>query len=172
MPSPRLALLLAAALVPLQANGAPRMVKGVPAALLAEAAKSTPLRSIDYDEDHCDDRTVDQWLRALTGPNARSITWQGGPCQIVGMGIDSGSDWCAQATVTLAHPKARDDKAVIEIFFDKPVHGRPGKAYAFRGMMLTPDGQDMTRFRKDFEAEWLSRFEAPEGAVIDCPADP
>ena len=85
MPSPRLALLLAAALVPLQANGAPRMVKGVPAALLAEAAKATPLRSIDYDEDHCDNRTVDQWLRALTGPNARSIIWQGGPCQIVGM---------------------------------------------------------------------------------------
>jgi hypothetical protein len=28
----------------------------------------------------------------------------------------------------------------------------------------------MSRFRQDFEADWTSRFPAPPGAVVDCPA--
>jgi hypothetical protein len=74
------------------------------------------------------------------------------------MPIDSGSSWCAQATITLKHPKARDDTAMIEIFFDQPDHGRPGHAYAFRGMMLTTDGADTFRRRKEFAAAWRTRF--------------
>jgi len=146
------------------------MTKGVANAALAAKARATPVKAIDYDEDRCDTRTVDQWLRALTGANAKSVAWTGGPCQMVGPGIDSGSDWCAQATITLKHPKNRHDQPAIEVFFDKPVHGRPGAAYAFRGAMLAGDGQDMARFRKDFEADWTSRFAAPPGAIVDCAA--
>ncbi|MBS0409238.1 MAG: hypothetical protein JSR86_04935 [Proteobacteria bacterium] len=147
------------------------MTKGVANAVLAAKARSTPVKAVDYNEDRCDPRSVEQWLKALTGANARSIAWTGGPCQIVGMGIDGGSSWCAQATITLAHPKSRRDQPMIEIFFERPVHGRPGAAYAFRGAMTAADGEDTSRFRKDFEADWTSRFAAPEGAILDCQAE-
>ena len=147
------------------------MTKGVANAALAAAARTTPVGAIDYDEDRCDKRTVEAWLKALTGTNARAITWTGGPCEIVGPGIDQGSDWCAQATVTLAHPKNRRDTATIEVFFEAPKHGRPGRAYAFRGEMEAADGQDMSRDRKAFEADWTSRFPAPDGAIKDCAED-
>jgi hypothetical protein len=113
---------------------------------------------------------VAQWLAALTAGQARAIAWTGGRCRIVGPGIDSGGRWCAQASVTLKKPLARDDRPMIEVFFEAPVRGRPGPAYAFRGAMRAADGQDMSRFRQDFEADWTSRFPAPPGAVVDCPA--
>lgn len=162
-------LATALALTATTAVAKPRMVKGVPAAALAQAARTTPVRAIDYDQDRCDGRTVGQWLTALTIGEARAIRWQGGPCALVGPGIDSGSDWCADAFVTLAHPKGRNDQPIVEVFFEKPVHGRPGKAYAFRGAMQAADGLDMSRFRKDFEYDWTTRFKAPPGAVVDCP---
>jgi hypothetical protein len=38
---------------------------------------------------------------------------------------------CAQATITLVHPKDRRDSPLIEIYFEKRVQGRPGAAHAF-----------------------------------------
>jgi hypothetical protein len=164
------AVLVAGALaLPSPVLSAPAMTKGVANARLAEAARSTPVRVIDYDEDRCDSRTVEQWLKALVGAKARRVDWTGGPCQIIGPGIDQGSSWCAQATVALVHPKSRHDTPTIEVFFEKPVHGRPGKAYAFRGAMVAADGMNMSRYRKDFEYDWTTRFAAPKGAIVDCP---
>lgn len=141
---------------------------GVAKADLIAAAQSTPVRAIDYDEDRCDERTVSQWLAALTAEQARSIDWSAGPCQIVGPGIDSGSRWCAQATVTLKKPASRDDTPMIDVFFEAPKDGKPGPAYAFRGVMQTGDGADMTRRRKEFEFGWFSRFPARADAMVDC----
>jgi len=152
------------------AAGHGRMTKGMANAALAATARQTMLRAIDYDQVHCDaDLTLETWLQALTGANARSIAWSGGRCELANdiNPLDSGSDWCAQATITLAHPKSPDDTATVEIYFERPVHGRPGQAYAFRGVMVTADGPDYTRFRKDFEAEWIERFGAPAGACQD-----
>ena len=39
-----------------------------------------------------------------------------------------------------------------------PRAGRPGKAYAFRGLLLTKEGPDNIRFRRDFDAAWRERF--------------
>ena len=128
------------------------------------------LESIDDGSSYCDGKmTVEEWLKGLAGEYARAISWTGGKCQLVtGQSpLDVASwRWCAQATVSLVHPRNRDDAPMIEIFFEKPVHGRPGAAYAFRGVMMTrDDGLDFSRFRKDFEAEWRNRFPpAPDAA--------
>ena len=135
------------------------------------AAKATPVRAIDYDDDRCDDRTVARWLADLTRPQSRAITWTAGRCQIVGPGIDAGSRWCVQAHVVLARTKGASDKPMVEVFFERPKAGRPGPAYAFRGLMRADDGLDMTRFRRDFEYDWTSRFKPAPGAVVDCPKE-
>jgi hypothetical protein len=113
--------------------------------------------------------TVDAWLKALVGNHARAITWTGGGCKLVNdlNPIDAAKwPWCAQATVLLVQPKRRDDNPMVEIYFEKPDHGRPGAAYAFRSVMMTRDGgPDYSRFRKDFEAEWHERFPRDPGAV-------
>jgi len=149
-------------------NARPAMTHGVANADLARAARNAPVKAIDYDQARCDGRTVEQWLVALAGANARAITWTGGPCQLVGPGIDGGSHWCGQGVVTLKLPKSRDDRPLIEVFFEAPRRGRPGRPYAFRGAMLSADGLDNDRFRNDFEADWTSRFPAPPGAIVDC----
>ena len=85
--------------------------------------------------------TVDAWLKALVGNHARAITWTGGACNFVNdlNPIDAAKwPWCAQATVLLVQPKRRDDNPMVEIYFKKPDHGRPGAAYAFRSLMMTP----------------------------------
>jgi hypothetical protein len=140
-------------------------------AALAAAGRQATLKSIDYGTDYCDgEMTVEAWLKALVGKQARNIAWTGGECVLVNdmrPGIDA-SQWsyCAQATVTLVHPKKKDDTPLVEIYLEKPEHGRPGKAYAFRGTMETrDDGPDYIRFRKDFEALWDERFPpGPEAA--------
>lgn len=146
------------------AQARPGFTKGVANADLVAAAKATPLRLIDYGEALCrNDRTVAAWLTQLTGAAARAIAWTGGPCQLVHEGgIDSGSDWCAQATISLRHPEGRDDAPMIEIFFDRPVHGRPSPAYAFRA---TLGEEGMIRFRRDFESAWRERFPQTPPAV-------
>jgi hypothetical protein len=144
---------------------------GVANARLVEAAKTAPLTAVDYDNDRCDPRTVEQWLTDLTAKDARAITWTGGPCRLVGFGIDSGSRWCAQATVTLAQPQSKTDRPIIEIFFEQPTKGVPGKPYAFRAAMLASDGDDTMRFRNEFESVWLSRFPGAADAIVDCPAE-
>ena len=104
-------------------------------------------------------------MKALTGRDSRSINWTAGKCQLVNKlnPLDAGGSWCAQATISLIHPRDREDKPIIEIYLEDPKGGHPGAAYAFRSFMMTRDGSwDYLRFRKDFEAEWRERF--PSGA--------
>jgi len=149
------------------AKDRPGYTKGVADAALIAAAKATPLKLIDYDRVLCrNDRTVAAWLKELTAGAARTIVWTGGRCELVDQNpLDSGSDWCAQATILLKHPKDRGDKPVVEIFFDKPSHGRPSPAYAFRA---TTEDEGLERFRQDFETDWLARFPANTN-TIQCP---
>jgi hypothetical protein len=142
--------------------------KGVPNEALIHAAQAAPVRAIDYDQDRCDPRTVQDWLKALTAQEARAIRWSAGKCRLVGPGIDSGSDWCAQATVLLRRPQSRRDRPMVEIFLEAPKSGSPGPAYAFRGAIATADGDDMLRFRQEFEAAWISRFPSGKPAIVDC----
>ena len=150
------------------AKDPPGYTKGVANTVLVAAAKATPLKLIDYDQVLCrNDRTVQAWLKALTAGDARAIVWSGGRCVLSNTlnPMDAGSDWCAQATILLKHPKARGDKPVVEIYFDTPTHGRPSPAYAFRAM-TAEDG--LIRFRQDFESAWLARFPA-NAKTIQCP---
>ena len=166
----RLIVLMAVLATPAAALAAPT-TRGVPNAALVEAARRSPVKDIDYGDDRCDARSVEQWLTALAGTEAKSIAWTGGPCQIVGPGIDNGSRWCAQATVTLKSPLSRTDRPMVEVFFEAPKGGKPGPAYAFRGAMRALDGDDTMRFRKDFEGVWVSRFPGSADAVVDCPEE-
>ena len=116
--------------------------------------------------------SVEEWLKALVGHHARAITWTGGKCELVNdlhPGIDTAAwAYCAQATISLFHPKERDDKPMIEIYLEKPDHGHSGAAYAFRSIIMTrDDGPDYLRFRKDFEAEWDDRF-PPDPTAPRC----
>jgi hypothetical protein len=152
-----------AAAAPIAGAAGSRPETAVSGAALAQAGRRSTLKAIDYGRDYCDGgTTVAAWLEALVGKEARAIRWTGGKCQIVSdQGpLDVASwRWCAQATVSLVHPRNRSDTPMIEIFFEKPVRGHPGAAYAFRGVMMTrDDGDDISRFRKDFEAEWRDRF--------------
>lgn len=127
------------------------------------AGRHATLKAIDYGEDHCDGAlTVETWVKALVGAQARAIQWTGGRCELAGTPspIDATSwPYCAQATIILVHPKAKNDRPYIEIYLEKPVHGRPGAAYAFRSAMMTrDDGPDLERSRKDFESQWDERF--------------
>jgi hypothetical protein len=162
---PTLVLLLA---TPLAAAAEP--AQSISNAALASAGRQATLKMIDYGTEYCDGAsTVEAWLKALVGTEARSITWSGGKCVLVNdmrPGIDASSwPYCAQATITLVHPKDRDDSPLVEIYLEKPAHGRPGAAYAFRSLMMTrDDGPDYGRFRKDFEALWDERFPPGPGA--------
>jgi hypothetical protein len=150
------------------AKDPPGYTKGVADSALVAAAKATPLSLIDYDQVLCrNDRTVAAWLKELTAGDARAIVWTGGACQLADtiMPGDAGSDWCAQATILLNHPNNRADKPIVEIYFDKPTHGRPSPAYAFRAV-IEEDG--LLRFRQDFETSWIVRFPR-NAAVIACP---
>jgi hypothetical protein len=138
--------------------------RGVSNADLVTAGKQAAVKLIDYGEDRCDqDTTVEAWLTGLVGKEARNITWTGGKCVLVSdmrPGIDASSwPYCAQATISLVRPKNRKDTPIVEIYFEKPEQGRPGKAYAFRGSMESrDDGPEYIRFRRDFEAMWEERF--------------
>jgi hypothetical protein len=157
-------------LIPTVSSGgaaAPAKRPQIGKAALIAAARQATLKDIDYGQNYCDsDITVDAWLKALVGKEARAITWNGGECELVnpyGTLIDA-KEWpyCAQATVTLKHPKSRTDRAVIEIYFESPVDGHPGVAYAFRSMS---EDIGYLRTRKEFEASWDDRFPpAPDAA--------
>jgi hypothetical protein len=153
---------------PLAAAAEP--AQSVSNAALATAGRQATLRMIDYGADYCDGAsTVEAWLKALVGTEARSIAWSGGQCVLVNdmrPGIDASSwPYCAQATITLVHPKDRSDRPLVEIYLEKPNQGQPGAAYAFRSLMVTrDDGPDYGRFRKDFEALWDERFPPGPGA--------
>jgi len=153
---------------PLAAAAEP--TQSVSNAALANAGRQATLKMIDYGGKYCDGASsVEAWLKALVGTEARSITWSGGKCVLINdmrPGIDASSwPYCAQATIALVHPKDRDDSPLVEIYLEKPAHGRPGAAYAFRSLMMTcDDGPDYGRFRKDFEAPWDERFPPGAGA--------
>jgi len=144
---------------------------------LVEAARHTKVEDIDYLDQRCDaGTTVEVWLKRLTAAAARKIVWTGGQCVTAipfNPGIDAASwPWCAHAAITLTKPKARGDRPVIEVYFEKPEHGRPGKAYAFRSIMMTrDDGPDYERERRYFEGNWHERFgRGPEEP--NCEGDP
>ena len=158
----RLALVLAAVL---SATAAPPGVakkpapRGIADAALAAAARNARLTDIDYTREHCPDtRNVEQWLRDAVGDTAARITWRGGACRLANPDnpIDSGSQWCGGATIV---PKA-DPKhpAEIEVYFEKPVDGKPGKAYAFRAENHDVDGLDYKRDTRSFEVGYGQRF--------------
>ena len=142
-------------------------------AALATAGRQATLDQIDYGSHYCDGATtVEEWLKALVDKQARGISWSGGQCVLVTNmrpGFDASSwPYCAQATVTLVHPKDNNDTPIIEIYFEKPDHGRPGVAYAFRGTMMSrDDGPDYIRFRKEFQAAWDECF-PPGPATTRC----
>jgi hypothetical protein len=112
-------LVLLALAGPALAKARPGYTHGVANAALVAAAKATPLKLIDYDEVLCrNDRTVEAWLKELTAGDAKAIVWTGGPCELVGPdGIDTGSDWCAQAAILLKHPRNRQDRPMVGDLF-------------------------------------------------------
>jgi len=152
---------------PAKKNAAPK----VSSAALIAAAKSAMLSEINYGRELCDaDRPVEVWLTEVVGDTAASITWRGGTCKLVSdlNPLDVGSDWCAGATIVpKGHPK---EPAEIEIFFEKPVGGEPGKPYAFRSVDYDGDGPEYGRFFIEFDRAYRQRYvegyETPE--TRDC----
>jgi hypothetical protein len=137
----------------------------VTSTLLIEAARRATLSDIDYGSTYCDGaNTVEAWLKALVGPEARAITWTGGRCQLIDElnPLDAGGRWCAQATISLVHPKDRNDTPRIEVYLEAPRQGRPDRAYAFRSVMMTPDGAPMV-IGTIFGSERISK---PNGANV------
>ena len=139
----------------------PAATREAPTTSLTAAARSATLKDIDYSSTCDAATTIEAWLKALTGRDARAINWTGGKCQLVNKlnPLDAGGSWCVQATISLIHPRDRKDKPIIEIYLEVPKAGHPGPAYEFRSFMMTRDGGwDYLRFRKDFEAQWRERF--------------
>lgn len=153
------------------AKGGKQAKRGVPDTVLAAAAKAAMLSEINYDRPLCDeDRSVETWLKDVVGDSAVSIEWRGGACELTNdlNPLDAGSDWCGGATVI---PKGHaKEPAVIEVYFEKPVHGKPGRAYAFRAVNYDVDGLDYKRDWPSFEYGYRQKYEkdfvAPE--VGDC----
>jgi len=154
-----------------KAKGAKPAPRGVSDASLAEAAKRAMLSEIDYGRELCDgDRDIQTWLNDVVGETAAKVEWRGGACELTNElnPLDAGSDWCGGATIIpKGHPK---EPAAIEIYFDKPVSGKPGKAYAIRAVNYDVDGLDYKRDFLDFEYGYRQKYEKdfvrPE--VEDC----
>lgn len=144
---------------------------GVSAAALIAAAKSAMLSEIDYGRELCDgDRDVETWIKDVVGETAATVEWRGGACELTNdlNPLDAGSEWCGGATIIpKGHPK---EPAAIEVYFEKPVNGKPGKAYAFRGVNYDVDGLDYKRdwpsFEYGYREKYEKGFQMPE--VQDC----
>lgn len=134
--------------------------RGVSNTALAEAAKRAMLSEIDYGRELCDgDRDIETWLKDVVGETAAEVEWRGGACELTNdlNPLDAGSDWCGGATIIpKGHPK---EPAAIEIYFEKPVGGKPGKAYAFRAVNYDVDGLDYKRDFLDFEYGYRQKYE-------------
>jgi len=160
-------------LAPGLAAAKPARAPYMPDALLIAAAKAAPLKQIDALETYCDGETsIDDWLKALTAGEAKRVAWTAGRCELVNNlnPLDEGGRYCAQATLTLKHPKNRRDRPEIEIYLEDPKDGKPGEVYAFRASFDGNDGPDYIRFRIDFESEWRDRFKgAPPPPCTDDP---
>ncbi|HVT31919.1 MAG TPA: hypothetical protein VHE32_04700, partial [Rhodanobacteraceae bacterium] len=133
----------------------------VSASALIAAAKAAMLSEIDYGRELCaPDRPVETWLADVLGDTASRVTWRGGSCQLVSdlNPLDAGGKWCAGATIVPKdHPK---EPAEIEIYFEKPAGGKPGKPYAFRGVNHDVDGIDYKRAFADFEYGYRQKYRA------------
>lgn len=141
------------------ATGPGRSRAGIGAAALAAAARDARIADIDDARDRCGDaRTVGRWLEEVVGDSAARIQWRGGSCLLANPDnpIDAGSRWCGGATIV---PK-KDPKhpARIEVYFEQPVGGRAGKAYAFRAENHDRDGLDYKRDTRSFEIGYGQRF--------------
>jgi hypothetical protein len=142
--------------------------EGISDADLAKAARMARLADFDWTDAQCrPERTVEAWLAELGRDVVASVEWYGGACRLTNdvNPLDSGSDWCGGAEIHLKAPLSADDVPMIEVYFERPVEGRVAAPYAFRGTMLTADGEDYTRFSAHFEAGWESRF---PGSVEGC----
>lgn len=141
-------------------KGAKPAARGVSDAALAEAAKHAMLSEIDYGRELCDaDRDIETWLKDVVGETAAKVEWRGGACELTNdlNPLDAGSDWCGGATIIPnGHAK---EPAAIEIYFEKPVNGKPGKAYAFRAVNYDVDGLDYKRDFVDFEYGYRQKYE-------------
>ena len=154
-----------------KSKGAKPAARGVSDAALAEAAKRAMLSEIDYGRELCDgDRDIETWLKDVVGETAAKVEWRGGACELTNElnPLDAGSDWCGGATII---PKGHaKEPAAIEIYFEKPVNGKPGKAYAIRAVNYDVDGLDYKRDFLDFEYGYRQKYETdfvrPE--VQDC----
>ena len=154
-----------------KSKGAKPATRGVSDAALAEAAKRAMLSEIDYGRELCDgDRDIETWLTDVIGETATKVEWRGGACELTNElnPLDAGSDWCGGATII---PKGHaKEPAAIEIYFEKPVSGKPGKAYAIRAVNYDVDGLDYKRDFLDFEYGYRQKYEKdfvrPE--VEDC----
>ncbi len=143
--------------------------RGVAKSAMIAAAKAAPLKLIDYLETYCDGETsIGDWLQALAGAEPTRIDWTAGPCELVTdlNPLDAGGDYCVQASLRLKRPKNPRDIPEIEIYLERPKHGRPGAVYAFRAAFAGPDGLDYIRERRDFEAQWRERFK--DAAPAPC----
>lgn len=152
------------------ACGAPAQAQSVPAASLIDAAKTAKLSQIDDRRNYCeDDRRVDEWLKEVVGSTSKSVRWHGGRCVLARKenAIDAGTKWCAHAVIA---PKGRGRDATIEVYFEKPVRGRPGVPFAFRSLVFTPDGWDYSRNTNGFEFNWrsMTRPDLKPGDSTDC----
>jgi len=129
-----------------------------PAALIA-AAQSASISEVDYTRSNCgDNRRIGDWLKHVLDATAKSIIWSAGTCQLVTENNpnDSGaSASCAQAMIT---PKQGGEPATIEIFFEAPRNGRPGKPFAFRAAVHTKDGWDYMRDTRAFQVNWRETY--------------
>jgi hypothetical protein len=153
---------------PVKKNAVPK----VSSAALIAAAKSAMLSEINYGRELCDtDRPVEVWLNDVVGDTAESIAWRGGSCKLVSdlNPLDAGSDWCVGATIVpKGHP---NEPAEIEISFEKPVGGKPGKPYAFRSVDYDDDGPEYGRFFIEFDRAYRQRYvkgsDSPEARDCD-----
>ena len=128
---------------------------------LAKAARITILADLDPNKEQCrPERSVEAWLRDLIGKDAKVYAWTGGRCHLVNEinPLDTGGRWCGQAWIRYTKPLDKNDEAIVEIYFERPHAGRPGKPAAFRGVMRAVGGWDYTRFSAHFELDWRGRF--------------
>jgi hypothetical protein len=136
------------------ASGAVAAERGVTNSALAQAAREARLDQIDGFRKQCgDSRRVADWLNDVVGESAKSIRWSGGRCRLTNKlnPLDGGTNWCGQAVIT---PKRGRHAATIEVFFEKPAHGRPGVPFAFRAIADSKDGPDYMRETFGFEVNW------------------
>jgi hypothetical protein len=121
---------------------------------LIHAGKAATLSEIDYTLRDCGDtRPVETWLREVLGETARSVEWHGGRCvlSMPDRPRDAGTNWCAHAVIS---PRVVGEDATIEVYFEQPAGGRPGRPFAFRALASTKDGPEYVRETWAFEALW------------------